>query len=638
MENSSWVRVPRCNTCKNVWACTSRHALCFWSVLSNCCANQWSVLLCFLFNHTVVTITQTFTNRFRSRCHSDFPLRLLKLLLTVETKPVSHCQCVFRIVRPRKNSSAFHPTFLCRNSTDVRKPRPMRSQIFTLNTSRIKCSRSSAPSSGMSKMKSFLQCTPRTGSALSSAEAFSNRTRQASVCGPKPTQPLQPSVAPCLATTWIVKYTHRWPDGPWSCCVTIVAFKFSALPFQGSPRTFFNSLFTNLSSGGTRCNALAFWTPFSVRMMCSSVIGAFPTQIPWPHLWSRLPVATDVYLYITLSPNGNTWLVYAFPKTRTNAVLPSFLTWNLVKHHAACRINHAIKMLSLGSFSRRRSSSDNHIARQTPLITRFAFSILPWLWRLALGSCLTSVRLTRLLCTAFNSWTNTGSWSECSITTLCPSASTNPKIVSTRYSLNAFLGQSVAEKLSEPTSAALSEGSGSTWSSSQIREVKLNSWHGFICFWMLLPQMWLVRRSRRNAPLTPASIRHMSWSFVQRTSSAGRVAGPVRTLGRTAGSPSASNVAPAPGPGVPNAACSLASAACSTSASVIGLSSSVLASFDDNFEGLAATKNTPPLRIMSSSFPSSLDIQQRSFVKCTSHPESIMDPNDQIGRLTSNTL
>ena len=109
------------------------------------------------------------------------------------------------------------------------------------------------------------------------------------------------------------------------------------------------------------------------------------------------------------------------------------------------------------------------------------------------------------------------------------------------------------------------------------------------------------------------------------------------TLIRTAGSPSPSNVAPAAGPGVPNTACSLASAACSTSAAVIGLNSSVLAFLDVDFEGLAATKNTPPLRIMLSSFPSSLDIQQRLFVKCTSHPESIMDPSDQTGRLTSNT-
>ena len=145
--------------------------------------------------------------------------------------------------------------------------------------------------------------------ALSSANAFSNRTRHASVCGPKSTQPLQPSVAPCLATTLVVKYTRRCLDGPWSCCVTIVAFK-----FQGSPRTFFNSLITNLSSGGTRCNDLAFWTPLSVRMMCSSVIGALPTQIP----------RTCTSLLLTL--NGNTWLVYAFPKTRTNAVIPSFFT------------------------------------------------------------------------------------------------------------------------------------------------------------------------------------------------------------------------------------------------------------------------------------------------------------------------
>ena len=248
-----------------------------------------------------------------------------------------------------------------------------------------------------------------------------HRTRQASVCGPTPTQPLQPDVVPCLTTTLVVKYTCRCPSGPWSCCVTIVAFKFSALPFQGSPRTFFNSLITNLSSGGARCNGLAFWTPFSLRMMCSPVIGALPTQIPWPHLWSRLPVGTAVYLYITLPPNGNIWLVYVFfPKTRTNAILPSFFTWNLVRLHAACRISHAIRMLSLGSFSCRRFSSDNHIARQTPLITRFAFSNLAVTRWLALRPCFTSVRLTPLLSTAFNSCTNTGSWSECSITTLWP--------------------------------------------------------------------------------------------------------------------------------------------------------------------------------------------------------------------------
>ena len=72
------------------------------------------------------------------------------------------------------------------------------------------------------------------------------------------------------------------------------------------------------------------------------------------------------------------------------------------------------------------------------------------------------------------------------------------------------------------------------------------------------------------------------------------------------------------------------------SAAVIGLSPRAFASLDDDFEGLAATKNTAAADHVEF-FPSSLDIQRRFFVKCTSHPESIMDPNNQIGRLTSNT-
>ena len=46
---------------------------------------------------------------------------------------------------------------------------------------------------------------------------------------------------------------------------------------------------------------LAFLTPLSVMMMCSSVMGDLPTQIPWPHFWSRLRAGTAVYLYSTLS-------------------------------------------------------------------------------------------------------------------------------------------------------------------------------------------------------------------------------------------------------------------------------------------------------------------------------------------------
>ena len=158
--------------------------------------------------------------------------------------------------------------------------------------------------------------------------------------------------------------------------------------------------------------------------------------------------------------------------------------------------------------------------------------------------------------------------------------------------------------------------------SPEIRKVKLDSWHGFISFWLLLPQMRLVRSSRCNAPIdTSFDKAHVPKLRAALSLQLRGAAGPAGTLMRTVGSPSPSNAPPAAGPGVPNAACSLASAACSTSAAVIGLSSSVLDSFDDNFEGLAATKNTPPLRTMSSSH-----IQQRFFVKCTSQPESIMDP------------
>ena len=97
-------------------------------------------------------------------------------------------------------------------------------------------------------------------------------------------------------------------------------------------------------------------------------------------------------------------------------------------------------MLSLGSFSCRRFSSDNHIARQTPLITRFAFFNLVLI--LMTGSRIMSHQcpLDSFALHSLDSCTNTGSWSEYSITTLCPSVSTNGNIVSTRHSLNAFVG------------------------------------------------------------------------------------------------------------------------------------------------------------------------------------------------------
>ena len=105
---------------------------------------------------------------------------------------------------------------------------------------------------------------------------------------------------------------------------------------------------------------------------------------------------------------------------------------------------------------------------------------------------------------------------------------------------------------------------------------------------------------------------------------------------RTDGS-SPSNVSLAAGSEILNPACTLVDVARSTSACDIVSSSIALLFLDDSFEGLAATKNTPLLRITSRSFPLFLAVQHRSFAKYTSQPESIMDPSDQIDRLMSNT-
>ena len=99
---------------------------------------------------------------------------------------------------------------------------------------------------------------------------------------------------------------------------------------------------------------------------------------------------------------------------------------------------------------------------------------------------------------------------------------------------------------------------------------------------------------------------------------------------------SPSNVSLAAGSETLNPACTLADVARSTPAGDIELSSSALFFLDNSFEGLIAMKNTPPLRITSSSFPLFLAIQHRSFTKYTSQPESIMGRRDQIDRLMSN--
>ena len=90
------------------------------------------------------------------------------------------------------------------------------------------------------------------------------------------------------------------------------------------------------------------------------------------------------------------------------------------------------------------------------------------------------------------------------------------KIVSTRYSLNAFVGQSVADIL-EPTSTALREGMGNIWSSSRLRSAKSNSLLGTASSVSGCCTSNAACPPLAYAPLTPASIRHVSRSLVQRS-------------------------------------------------------------------------------------------------------------------------
>ena len=104
-----------------------------------------------------------------------------------------------------------------------------------------------------------------TGSALSSANAFSNRCSRA----------LHHAFQrPKSSNTHVDVQMGLGPVASQSSLSS-----FSALPFQGSPRTCFNSLITNFLQVA-RGAMISLSEPFSVRMMCSTVIGALPTQIP----------------------------------------------------------------------------------------------------------------------------------------------------------------------------------------------------------------------------------------------------------------------------------------------------------------------------------------------------------------------
>ena len=80
---------------------------------------------------------------------------------------------------------------------------------------------------------------------------------------------------------------------------------------------FFDSLITNLSSGGTRCNDLAFWTIFREKNVFVCHWRCANPDCLSARMCTCLP------LVLRMATLG---FVYALPNTRTNAVLPSFFT------------------------------------------------------------------------------------------------------------------------------------------------------------------------------------------------------------------------------------------------------------------------------------------------------------------------
>ena len=118
---------------RHEFRCIFRCVLRFWSVLSNvqCCANQGSVLLCLLFIQTVRTVTQNLYPLFSNQVlEKTFHFVCSSCFFPLKPKPSATASVCFGSCVQEK-PSAFHATFLCRNSTAVRNPGPIRSQIFT---------------------------------------------------------------------------------------------------------------------------------------------------------------------------------------------------------------------------------------------------------------------------------------------------------------------------------------------------------------------------------------------------------------------------------------------------------------------------------------------------------------------------
>ena len=98
----------------------------FWSVfLSNiqcCCQSKTCVVVFSRSSKTSAPSMQTFVHRCSNQVATRMFFVLHKLFLGNETELISQSQCVFRIVKPKRNLQRFHATFLRKISTVVKNP------------------------------------------------------------------------------------------------------------------------------------------------------------------------------------------------------------------------------------------------------------------------------------------------------------------------------------------------------------------------------------------------------------------------------------------------------------------------------------------------------------------------------------
>ena len=150
--------MPRCNTCTHVWAYTSQHVGPNKNNSALPTSDKYCCVSCS--SRPSAPSRKPLPTVFEPGATVTFHFVCSSCFLPLKPNPSAIASVCFGSCVQEK-PSAFHAPFLCHG---CQESRANTFTVFTLNTSRIDCSRSSALSSGKLKMKSSPQCTPSASS------------------------------------------------------------------------------------------------------------------------------------------------------------------------------------------------------------------------------------------------------------------------------------------------------------------------------------------------------------------------------------------------------------------------------------------------------------------------------------------